>query len=397
VYPPLVEPVPELDAAAIPRYSRHLILPEVALTGQRRLAAARVLCVGAGGLGSPALLYLAAAGVGTIGVVDADVVDETNLQRQVIHGVSDLGRDKVASARARIAEINPFVNVVAHRTRLDSSNAMEILLGYDLVLDGSDNFATRYLVNDACVLSEIPCVWGSIFRFDGQASVFWAAEPVRGPCYRCLYPEPPPPGLVPSCAEGGVLGVLPGVIGSIQATEAIKIITGIGDPLVGRLLVYDALDMTTRQLRVVRDPQCPVCGDNPTVTELIDYEQFCGLPGVGEESVTDPIAAATITVHQLAKMREQGDDFVLVDVREPYERDIVMIDESVLVPPRLFMDGSAMRELPKDRPVVLYCRSGVRSARALSMLQDAGFGNAMHVDGGVLAWVAEIEPDKPSY
>ena len=398
--PPLVEPVAALEADEVRRYARHLLLPDFGSLGQRRLANARVLCVGAGGLGSPVLLYLAAAGVGTLGVIDADVVEESNLHRQVLHGEADLGRPKVDSARDTLNDINPMVDVVVHYERLDSTNAMGLFTEYDLVVDGSDNFATRYLVNDAAVLSGIPCVWGSILRFDGQASVFWPAAPGRGPCYRCVYPEPPPPELAPSCAEAGVLGVLPGLIGSIQATEAIKLITGIGEPLVGRVLIYDALAMTMRQLPVQRDPDCAVCGDNPTVTGLIDYERFCAMStteGASAELSGDPIAAATITVAELDAMRRRGEDFLLVDVREPYEREIVAIDDSVLVPMRSFADGSAVDALPRDRPVVLYCHSGIRSARVLGLLQSLGFDDARHVAGGIEAWVAEIEPHKPSY
>ena len=298
--PPLVEPAAELTVDEVRRYSRHLIIPDVGMTGQKRLKNAKVLCVGAGGLGSPALLYLAAAGVGTLGIVDFDVVDESNLQRQIIHGQSDVGRPKAESARDSIREINPNVTVIVHEERLDSDNAMEIFAGYDLIVDGTDNFATRYLVNDACVLLGKPYVWGSIYRFDGQASVFWAEH---GPCYRCLYPEPPPPGMVPSCAEGGVLGVLCGSIGSIQVTEAIKLITGIGEPLVGRLMIYDALEMTYRSVRVRKDPECPVCGKNPTVTELIDYEEFCG--AVSEEA-QQAAAGSTITAQQLKEMQDAG-------------------------------------------------------------------------------------------
>src|SRR2546421_1178442 len=311
--PPLVSPADDLTVEEVRRYSRHLIIPDVGKTGQRRLKNARVLCVGAGGLGSPALLYLAAAGVGTLGVIDFDVVDESNLQRQIIHGQSDIGRPKAVSAMESIHEVNPLVNVVLHEERLDSDNAMQIFEPYDLIVDGTDNFATRYLVNDACVLLGKPYVWGSIYRFDGQASVFWAEH---GPCYRCLYPEPPPPGMVPSCAEGGVLGVLCASIGSIQVTEAIKVITGIGDPLVGRLMIYDALEMTYRSVRVRKDPECPLCGKNPTITELIDYEAFCG--EVTDEA-REAVAGSTITAAQLKEMLDSGEDLYLLDVREPAE------------------------------------------------------------------------------
>src|SRR4051794_9506713 len=308
--PPLVEPAADLSVDEVRRYSRHLIIPDVATAGQKRLKNAKLLVVGAGGLGSPALMYLAAAGVGTLGVIDFDVVDESNLQRQVIHGQADIGRSKAESARDSVREINPYVEVVLHEERLDSSNAFRIFEPYDLIVDGTDNFATRYLVNDACVLLGKPYVWGSIYRFEGQASVFWAEQ---GPCYRCLYPEPPPPGLVPSCAEGGVLGVLPGTIGTIQATETIKLLLGIGEPLIGRLLLYDALKMRTRELKLHKDPDCPVCGENPTVTELIDYQQFCGINPQAERGETD----RDITVQELKQRLDAGDQLMLLDVREP--------------------------------------------------------------------------------
>jgi len=377
------------------RYSRHLIIPDVGMDGQKRLKNARVPCVGAGGLGSPALMYLAAAGVGTLGIVEFDVVDESNLQRQIIHGQSSIGVSKAESARARIAEINPLVTVELHDTRLDSSNVMEIFAQYDLIVDGTDNFATRYLVNDACVLLGKPYVWGSIFRFEGQASVFWAEH---GPCYRCLYPEPPPPGMVPSCAEGGVLGVLCASIGSIQVTEAIKVLTGIGDPLVGRLMIYDGLDMNYRSVKVRKDPNCAVCGDNPTVTELIDYEAFCGaVSAEASEAVKD----STISVRQLKDMldeRESGQrDFVLIDVREPAEWDIVSIPGAELIPKGDFLNGSALSRLPQDRQIVLHCKVGGRSAEVLAVVKSAGFADAIHVGGGVVAWVDQIEPDKPNY
>ena len=393
--PPLVEPAPELTVPEVRRYSRHLIIPDVGMDGQKRLKNARVLCVGAGGLGSPALMYLAAAGVGTLGIVEFDVVDESNLQRQIIHGQSSIGVSKAESARARIAEINPLVTVELHDTRLDSSNVMEIFAQYDLIVDGTDNFATRYLVNDACVLLGKPYVWGSIFRFEGQASVFWAEH---GPCYRCLYPEPPPPGMVPSCAEGGVLGVLCASIGSIQVTEAIKVLTGIGDPLVGRLMIYDGLDMNYRSVKVRKDPNCAVCGDNPTVTELIDYEAFCGaVSAEASEAVKD----STISVRQLKDMldeRESGQrEFVLIDVREPAEWDIVSIPGAELIPKGDFLNGSALSRLPQDRQIVLHCKVGGRSAEVLAVVKSAGFADAIHVGGGVVAWVDQIEPDKPNY
>lgn len=393
--PPLVEPAAELSVDEVRRYSRHLIIPDVGMTGQKRLKAARVLCVGAGGLGSPALMYLAAAGVGHLGIVEFDVVDESNLQRQIIHGTSDVGRPKAQSARDRVAEINPHVQVTLHEERLDSSNVLELFSQYDLIVDGTDNFATRYLVNDACVLLGKPYVWGSIFRFDGQASVFWAEY---GPCYRCLYPEPPPPGMVPSCAEGGVLGVLCASIGSIQVTEAIKLITGIGTPLVGTLMVYDGLEMQYRSVRIRKDPNCAVCGNEPTVTELIDYEAFCGtISDQAAEAARD----ATISVQDLRRMldaREAGrDDFVLIDVREPHEYEIVAIPGSILIPKDRFLDGSALADLPTDRRIVLHCKVGGRSAEALAVVKGAGFADAVHVGGGVLAWVQQVEPDKPTY
>lgn len=393
--PPLVDPADGLDVEEVRRYSRHLIIPDVGMVGQKRLKQAKVLCVGAGGLGSPALMYLAAAGVGTLGIVEFDVVDESNLQRQIIHGTKDVGRPKAESARDRVLDINPLVNVIVHDERLDNDNVMEIFGQYDLIVDGTDNFATRYMVNDACVLLGKPYVWGSIYRFDGQASVFWAEH---GPCYRCLYPDPPPPGMVPSCAEGGVLGVLCASIGSIQVTEAIKLITGIGEPLLGSLMVYDALEMTYRKLRIRKDPNCAVCGEHPTVTELIDYEWFCGTIS---SAAAEAAKESTISVRQLKDMldaRERGDDdFVLIDVREPHEYEIVSIPGAILVPRGEFMDGSALAQLPTDKRVILHCKSGGRSAEALAVVKGAGFTDATHVGGGVLAWVNQIEPDKPTY
>jgi len=384
-----VDPAQSLTPQEIRRYSRHLIIPDVAMDGQKRLKNAKVLCVGAGGLGSPALMYLAAAGVGTLGIVDFDVVDESNLQRQVIHGQSDVGRSKAESARDSVREINPLVNVVLHTERLDSSNAMEIFAAYDLIVDGTDNFATRYLVNDACVLLGKPYVWGSIYRFDGQASVFWAEH---GPCYRCLYPEPPPPGMVPSCAEGGVLGVLCASIGSIQVTEAIKVLTGVGDPLVGRLMIYDALEMTYRAVKVRKDPECALCGKNPTITELIDYEQFCGT--VSDEAQL-AAAGSTITATELKAMQDRGDDFLLVDVREPAEWEIVRIPGAVLIPKGDL--PSRLSELPQNKPVVMYCKTGVRSAETLALLKNAGFKDAVHVQGGVSAWATQVDNTAPLY
>jgi molybdopterin/thiamine biosynthesis adenylyltransferase/rhodanese-related sulfurtransferase len=392
---PLVEPAESLSVDEVRRYSRHLIIPDVGMTGQKRLKNAKVLCVGAGGLGSPALMYLAAAGVGTLGIVEFDTVDESNLQRQIIHGHSDVGRSKAESARDSVLEINPYVTVNLHELRLDSSNVLELFAQYDLIVDGTDNFATRYLVNDACVLLNKPYVWGSIYRFDGQASVFWAEH---GPCYRCLYPEPPPPGMVPSCAEGGVLGVLCASIGSIQVTEAIKLITGIGDSLMGRLMVYDALEMEYRQVKIRKDPNCAVCGPNATVTELIDYDAFCG---VISDAAAEAARDSTISVHDLKRMideKEAGErDFMLIDVREPVEWEIVQIPGAVLIPKGEFLDGSALEKLPSDKQIVLHCKVGGRSAEVLAVLKGAGFNDAVHVGGGINAWVTQIEPDKPNY
>jgi molybdopterin/thiamine biosynthesis adenylyltransferase/rhodanese-related sulfurtransferase len=389
--PPLVEPAEGLGVEEVRRYSRHLIIPDVGMAGQKRLKNAKVLCVGAGGLGSPALMYLAAAGVGTLGVIDFDVVDESNLQRQIIHGQSDVGRSKAQSARDTVREINPFVNVILHEERLESENAMRIFEPYDLIVDGTDNFATRYLVNDACVLLGKPYVWGSIYRFDGQASVFWAEH---GPCYRCLYPEPPPPGMVPSCAEGGVLGVLCASIGSIQVNEAIKLIAGIGEPLVGRLMIYDALEMTYRSVKVNKDPECPVCGKNPSITELIDYEEFCGT--VSEEA-QQAAAGSTITAKDLKNMLDNSENIFLVDVREPNEYEIVSIPGATLIPKGEFMSGAALESMPQDKRIVLHCKSGARSAECLAVVKDAGFADAVHVGGGVLAWINQIDPSLPTY
>jgi adenylyltransferase/sulfurtransferase len=393
--PPLVEPATELTREEVMRYSRHLIVPEVATAGQKRLKNAKVLAVGAGGLGSPTLMYLAAAGVGTLGIMDFDVVDESNLQRQVIHGQSDIGQPKAQSAKRSVQEINPLVDVVLHEERLDSTNVMEIFAGYDLIVDGTDNFATRYMVNDAAYFLGKPYVWGSIYRFDGQASVFWPTAPgEKAPCYRCLYPEPPPPGMVPSCAEGGVLGVLCASIGSVQATEAIKVLTGIGESLVGSLLVYDALETEYRKLTIRKDPECPLCGKNPTVTELIDYEAFCGT--VSEEA-QNAAAGSTILATELKAKMDAGEQFVLVDVREPAEYEIVQIPGSVLIPKGEILDGSALAQLPQDREIVLHCKSGVRSAEALAALEQAGFTNAVHLQGGVLAWASQVDPSLPTY
>jgi adenylyltransferase/sulfurtransferase len=386
---PLVEPAAELTIDEVRRYSRHLIIPDVGMTGQKRLKNAKVLVIGAGGLGSPALLYLAAAGVGTLGIVEFDEVDESNLQRQIIHGQSDIGKSKAQSAKESVAETNPYVNVVVHDERLENDNVLDIFGQYDLIVDGTDNFATRYLVNDAAVLLGKPYVWGSIYRFDGQASVFWAEH---GPQYRDLYPEPPPPGMVPSCAEGGVLGVLCASIGSIMVNEAIKLICGIGDPLIGRLMVFDALEMSYSELKIRRDPNAE------PITELIDYEAFCG--AISDEAA-EAAVGSTISVTQLASMLKERDegsrDFTLVDVREPTEYEINRIPGSVLIPKGDFLSGAALEQLPQDKPVVLHCKSGQRSAEALAVVKGAGFSDAVHVGGGVVAWVNQIDPSQPAY
>jgi molybdopterin/thiamine biosynthesis adenylyltransferase/rhodanese-related sulfurtransferase len=389
--PPLVEPADELTVDEVRRYSRHLIIPDVGMAGQKRLKNAKVLCVGAGGLGSPALMYLAAAGVGTLGIVEFDEVDESNLQRQIIHSQADIGKSKALSAKETVEGINPYVQVNLHEERLDSSNVMELFAEYDLIVDGTDNFATRYLVNDAAVLLNKPYVWGSIYRFDGQASVFWSEH---GPCYRCLYPEPPPPGMVPSCAEGGVLGVLCASIGSIQVTEAIKVLTGTGDPLVGRLMIYDALEMNYRQVKVRKDPNCAVCGENATVTELIDYEAFCGV--VSDEAQAAAMDA-TITPRQLKEWIDADEKIDIIDVREPNEYEIVSIPGARLIPKDEFLMGDALSGMPQDRRIVLHCKTGVRSAEVLAVLKNAGFADAVHVGGGVIGWVNQIEPEKPVY
>jgi sulfur-carrier protein adenylyltransferase/sulfurtransferase len=379
----------ELSNEEIARYSRHLIMPEVALDGQKKLKAAKVLTVGTGGLGSPLALYLAAAGIGTLGIVDFDVVDESNLQRQIIHGTSDVGRPKVQSAYDRIKDINPNVNVVVHEEALTSENALEIFADYDVIVDGTDNFPTRYLVNDACVLLGKPNVYGSIFRFEGQASVFWAEE---GPCYRCLYPEPPPPGLVPSCAEGGVLGILPGAIGVIQATEAVKLILGVGEPLIGRLLLYDALSMRFREMKLRKDPNCPVCGENPTVTELIDYQEFCGIPQANAAEKENGVPE--ISVRELKEKLDAGEDVFVLDVREPHEYEVANIGAPLIplgeLPERLV-------ELWGNENIAVHCKTGGRSARAVKLLQDAGFENVYNVKGGITAWSEEIDPSVPKY
>lgn len=386
---PLVEPAAELSRDEVARYSRHLIIPDVGMAGQKRLKNAKVLFIGAGGLGSPALLYLAAAGVGTIGIVEFDEVDTSNLQRQVIHGRSDVGRPKGESARDSIREINQYVEVRLHDTRLEPSNAVELFSQYDLILDGTDNFATRYLVNDAAILAHKPYVWGSIYRFEGQASVFWEDAPDgRGLNYRDLYPEAPPPGMVPSCAEGGVLGVLCSSIGSIMATEAIKLITGIGESLLGRLMVYDALDMTYRTVRLRRDP------DRVPVTELIDYDVFCGV--VSDEGA-EAAAGSTITATELRDLMETDTGIALVDVREPVEWDIVHLPGAVLIPKDRILSGEALADLPQNKRIVLHCKTGIRSAEALAAVKDAGFADAVHLQGGVIAWANQVDPSLPVY
>ncbi|MDO9456156.1 adenylyltransferase/sulfurtransferase MoeZ [Nocardioides sp.] len=396
--PALVDPADELTIDEVRRYSRHLIIPDVGMTGQKRLKNAKVLVIGAGGLGSPALLYLAAAGVGTLGIAEFDEVDESNLQRQIIHTQSDIGRSKAVSAKESVLEANPYVNVVLHEERLDNDNVLQVFEGYDLIVDGTDNFATRYMVNDAAYFLKIPYVWGSIYRFDGQASVFWPHSGPDAPCYRCLYPEPPPPGMVPSCAEGGVLGVLCASIGSIQVNEAIKVLTGIGDPAVGKLVIYDALELEWRKLKVRKDPSCALCGDNPTVTGLIDYDAFCG--AISDEAA-DAAVGSTISVTQLEHMLKERDegtrDFVLVDVREPNEYEINQIPGSVLIPKGDFLNGSALEQLPSDKQIVMHCKSGVRSAETLAIVKGAGYTDAVHVGGGIVAWVNQIDPSQPAY
>jgi adenylyltransferase/sulfurtransferase len=383
--PPLVEPAESLTVDEVRRYSRHLIIPDVAMAGQKRLKNAKVLVVGAGGLGSPALLYLAAAGVGTLGVVDFDVVDESNLQRQIIHGQSDIGRSKAESARDSVREINPLITVNVHEERLSNDNVLDIFAGYDLILDGTDNFATRYLVNDACVILGKPYVWGSIYRFDGQVSVFWDEH---GPNYRDLYPDPPPPGMVPSCAEGGVLGVLCAAIGSMMVNEAIKLITGIGETLLGRLLVFDALEMTWHEVKIRKDPAAA------PITELIDYESFCG---VVSEEAQQAAAGSTITPLELKELLESDKPVYLVDVREPAEWEIVRIPGATLIPKDEILRGDALAQLPQDKQIVMYCKTGVRSAETLAAVKAAGFSDAIHVQGGVTGWVNQVDPSLPSY
>ena len=388
--PTSASPLP-LSAEEIRRYSRHLIMPEVGMKGQVKLKNASVLLIGAGGLGSPLALYLAAAGVGRIGIVDFDVVDESNLQRQLLHGTSDVGRPKLESARARLREVNPLIRIETHEARLTSENALELFRAYDIVADGTDNFPTRYLVNDACVLTGKPNVYGSIFRFEGQASIFATVE---GPCYRCLYPEPPPPGLVPSCAEGGVLGVLPGVVGCIQATETIKLILGAGEPLIGRFLIFDALRMKFRELKLKKDPDCPVCGTHPTVTKLIDYEQFCGVQSATQEA---PMSGNTteISAVDFKKRLDRGDKLTIVDVREPHEYQINRIPGSTLIPlgdiPKRYV------ELDPSDEIVVHCKMGGRSAKAADFLRSKGYTKVLNLTGGILEWIDKVDPSQPKY
>ncbi|MBI2190976.1 MAG: molybdopterin-synthase adenylyltransferase MoeB [Planctomycetes bacterium] len=379
----------QLTNEEIYRYSRHLIMPEVGLGGQQKLRNSSILLIGAGGLGSPLGLYLTAAGVGRIGIVDFDVVDFTNLQRQVLHTTQDVGRPKLQSAKDHLKAINPSVEIVGYESRLTSENAMEIAKDYDIIIDGTDNFPTRYLVNDVCVLLGKPNVYGSIFRFEGQASVFDAR---RGPCYRCLYPEPPPPGMVPSCAEGGVLGVLPGIIGIIQATEAVKLILGTGDPLVGRLLLYDALAMTFTELKLAKDPKCPICGEKPTLTALVDYEQFCGVHGAAQPQTPEEFL---ITPEELKAKLDRGDDFLLVDVREPHEFQICSISGAKLMPLSRFT--SSINQLNSAQEIILHCHRGIRSMRALQFLRQAGFRKLKNLAGGIDAWAQRIDPKMPRY
>jgi len=376
----------QLSAEELQRYSRHLMMPEVTPDGQRCLKAARVLCIGAGGLGSPAALYLAAAGVGTIGIVDFDNVDLSNLQRQILHGTSDIGRSKLESARDRLHDVNPEIKLELHKCRFSSENATELVAQYDLIVDGSDNFPTRYLSNDVCVFARKPNVYGSVFRFEGQTTVF--APHIGGPCYRCLFPEPPPPDTVPNCAEAGVLGVLPGFIGMLQAIETIKLIVGIGDSLIGRLLYFDALKVKFRELNLRRDPQCPVCGENPTIFSPIDYEQFCG-------ARRDEEAIPRMSAHELKQKMDAREPFELIDVRETFEYEIARIDGARLIP--LGEIAERADELPRDRPIVVHCHSGRRSAEAVRLLQQRGFGNIYNLEGGIDAWSDQIDPGVPKY
>ena len=394
--PPLVEPSAPLSTEDVERYARHVLIPDVGMEGQRRLKNARVLVVGAGGLGSPALMYLAAAGIGTIGVVDDDVVEMSNLQRQVVHGVADVGRLKSESAAETLASVNPMVQVIRHDVRIDSTNALGIIADYDLVLDGTDNFPTRYLLNDACVLLGKPNVWGSIYRFDGQVSIWWAQH---GPCYRCVFPEPPPPGMVPSCAEGGVLGVLCASIGSIQAAEAVKLIVGIGDPLIGRLMVHDALRQSWDALAVRKDPQCAVCGESPSVTELVDYQGFCGMPGGSVPAAG--AAVPVISARELADLLPLGSgassQVLLVDVRGSEERAIAHIPGAQAIHLDEFRSGAAVLQIPFDQPVVIHCKMGSRSEEASRILIEAGHPDVRNLAGGVLAWVRDVDPSQPTY
>ncbi|MBE7514725.1 MAG: molybdopterin-synthase adenylyltransferase MoeB [Anaerolineales bacterium] len=379
----------------IRRYSRHLIMPEVGIQGQRKLKAASILLIGTGGLGSPLALYLTAAGIGRLGLVDYDVVDETNLQRQVIHYTSDVGKTKLDSAAAKLSDINPYIVIEKHNTPLTSENALDILKDYDVIIDGTDNFPTRYLVNDACVILGKPNVYGSIFRFEGQLSVFYAKE---GPCYRCMFPEPPPPGLVPSCAEGGVLGILPGTVGTLQATEAIKLILGIGTPMIGRMLLYDALSMSFEEIKIRKNPKCPVCGDHPTVTQLIDYEAFCGSPAHDRSDYRETNAqkhVRGITVNDLKARIDAGTNLVVLDVREPHEWEISAISGAVKIPKGQVVARAA--EIPKDVEVVVQCKTGVRSRDVIVMLQDLGYTNLVNLLGGINAWAREIDKSQPVY
>jgi molybdopterin/thiamine biosynthesis adenylyltransferase/rhodanese-related sulfurtransferase len=387
--PPLVEPARQLTRDEVARYSRHLIIPDLGVDGQKRLKNARALVIGAGGLGAPALLYLAAAGVGTIGIVDFDVVDESNLQRQIIHGVADVGRSKAQSAHDSIVAINPLIEVRLHEFRLEPHNAVDLFKQYDLIVDGTDNFATRYLVNDAAVLAGKPYIWGSIYRFEGQVSVFWEDAPNGlGLNYRDLYPEPPPPGMVPSCAEGGVLGMICASVASVMGTEAIKLITGIGEPLLGRLMIYDALEMTYRTIKIRKDPS------TPKITELIDYEDFCG---VVSDDAAEAATGSTITPRELRELLDSGKKLALIDVREPVEWDIVHIDGAQLIPQSLINSGEGLAKLPQDRMPVLYCKTGVRSAEALAAVKKAGFSDAVHLQGGIAAWAKQMQPDMVMY
>ncbi len=387
--PPLVEPAAELSREEVARYSRHLIIPDLGVDGQKRLKNAHVLVIGAGGLGAPALLYLAAAGVGTIGIVDYDVVDESNLQRQIIHGVFDIGRSKGQSARDSIAEINPLVEVRVHEVKLVPDNAVDLFSQYDLIVDGTDNFATRYLVNDAAVLAKKPYIWGSIYRFEGQVSVFWEDAPDgRGLNYRDLYPEPPPSGMVPSCAEGGVLGILCASIAAVMGTEAIKLITGIGEPLLGRLMIYDALEMSYRTVAIRKDPS------TPEITELIDYEEFCG---VVSDDAADASAGSAITPRELRELLDSGRNVALIDVREQVEWDINRIAGAQLIPQSSINTGEGLAQFPPDRMPVLYCKTGVRSAEALAAVKKAGFADAVHLQGGIVAWAKQMQPDMVMY